>query len=192
MEPITMFNALVVGKIGSGKTTLVSLLANNIANEYVTIYDPIFTLVNIKSDHNYNVSYIDTIGLTGKPLYDSKYLSTVRDSTFYAHYRIQVIIICMDLTVLKNIDIQILETIQNVFPSKQGYKYHIHFKCCDSELKLQYILIKLKEFITISSFSFYNGIVEKDFEIAEKYKINVSNSDIISLRNHIRSQIVLT
>lgn len=66
------------GKIGSGKTTLVSLMTNKILENGVFVLDPNFETMNIRSCDNQNISFIDTLGLTGKISSDTTYLSDVR------------------------------------------------------------------------------------------------------------------
>jgi hypothetical protein len=188
MNTVTMYNALVVGKIGSGKTTLVSLMTNKILESGVFVLDPNFEMTNIRCCANENISFIDTLGLTGKIASDTSYLTDLRDILFHEHYSISLIIVCMDTRRLKVADINIFESIQTVFRSRHGYRYHIHFK--DMNILPRDLLVDIGKYISVYSWSFYKAENDKESkEIGnDTYHITSGNGEF--LRSEIYRNIV--
>lgn len=121
-------NTLVLGKIGSGKTTLTSLLTNPLNRQedrsHFLCYclDPEFTNVNVRDDSR-GYTFIDTHGLTGRSG-DYEYLRGLKSALPEEHYEITGIIICLIFQRIKLIDACVIRAILQVFPPDE---YNIAF-----------------------------------------------------------------
>lgn len=122
-------NALVVGKTGSGKSALCSLLNNPVRVEGCYFLDPIFVSCNIRNCFSRGISFIDTNGLSGMES-DADNLSALCQRLENERYHITTAILCMRFGRVKPIDTQIISVfsrmVRNLEARGRGHAVTLH------------------------------------------------------------------
>lgn len=111
----TFFNGIILGKIGTGKTTLSSILTNPLHDDGTFYFlDPAFVHAQIRTTQGEGaMSFIDTNGLVGNRDLDMTYLRGLNENLTRQHYKVTSVILCIRYGRVKSIDLSILDVVLN-------------------------------------------------------------------------------
>lgn len=111
----THFNTVILGKIGSGKSSIHSVLTNPLHapddGDGYYFLDPVFDHANLRKDQQGVVTFIDTNGLVGDDRRDFDYLYELNANFQRMHYRVTSVIFCMRFGRVKPVDISVLQSV---------------------------------------------------------------------------------